>query len=1003
MVEAAEAELLARTAAALAAARAAARLIAIVGAAIGCAGAMGCGAGGGAAGSVQAGGGAGAQAGRAVVAIVAAVVAFAAWGWRVAGEAAQVAAGGATGLGAIEGGGGEMELARAHLAALAALAAAVASAGAGDRAPTMLSSASLGALIGGVVSPVAMRVAWSHGGALAPGASGGGGLAATGALDVGGAACTHLAAGSAVLAMALVRGSRRDMRGRRRFARPAASKEEAPRGTGDEDAPASGFEGSNDGLGGVSALVLLVGLLLSGALAVPWALVAGGTMGSADVVGAATAALVMAPATGALVACAAVSVVSWHRGRGFGVLAPYTAVRGALAGAAAATAVAGTVDLHVAALIGACAGLGFVAATLALANVRIDDALNTIAVHGVGALVGLIFGVTVTDNGLLGAVYGAGAANATSAVGWRALGGLALALVVLVTAMGVVGGYFWAVDWLASAPPSSGGMDTAPGQGAAASAAGNEELESATERVGIMEREDIVALLMNLHSLAREGSARGGAARDTGDGIEDNPANLLTSVKPVFKYVSTGMTSGELAGARLRLAWASLAARGARARLRLRRAVAAGRCDAKRAAMGLSSAATGGSLTAPPGSCDEMISFTHPRRSTDTPVNGPWTIDWRVHARCAKGEDRVLVLPSGRRAAKSGVGGTYLEWRSTLSDEELEASALKGARLFCVFDGHGGAEGAEMARQRLPVALLDALAPIVGASPTTDGALVAALPAALTSAMERLDAEIKAACVKAGATATVVVIVGDVVTVANAGDSRCVLITPEVHEGAGPGSGGKCGSAVSGLFKGIVPAHVRLSVDHRPEDSQSEVRRVRAAGAVVGRIQERSTGMLVGPLRVYPGGLAVSRSLGDARAHACVMGTPHVCQVDLGRLPPAVGWAQLVVASDGLWDVAKDSEVAAAVRRVKAKGAAAHLAYLASVRRANRGCPDDITIASMNWSRETPAGCDFRTAADAGGTAMLETLVRVLSDAPEAAIGDEGDKERGAVDIPGVE
>jgi serine/threonine protein phosphatase PrpC len=62
----------------------------------------------------------------------------------------------------------------------------------------------------------------------------------------------------------------------------------------------------------------------------------------------------------------------------------------------------------------------------------------------------------------------------------------------------------------------------------------------------------------------------------------------------------------------------------------------------------------------------------------------------------------------------------------------------------------------------------------------------------------------------------------------------------------------------------------------------------------------RSTleGKEVGPLRVWPGGLAMSRTLGDAEAGDLVPGAPAVAQVTL----PSTG-ARLVIASDGVWDV----------------------------------------------------------------------------------------------------
>lgn len=51
-------------------------------------------------------------------------------------------------------------------------------------------------------------------------------------------------------------------------------------------------------------------------------------------------------------------------------------------------------------------------------------------------------------------------------------------------------------------------------------------------------------------------------------------------------------------------------------------------------------------------------------------------------------------------------------------------------------------------------------------------------------------------------------------------------------------------------------------------------------------------GKPVGPLRVWPGGLAMSRSIGDAEAEDRVRGEPEICQVRWARCARAavVGW-----------------------------------------------------------------------------------------------------------------
>lgn len=75
-----------------------------------------------------------------------------------------------------------------------------------------------------------------------------------------------------------------------------------------------------------------------------------------------------------------------------------------------------------------------------------------------------------------------------------------------------------------------------------------------------------------------------------------------------------------------------------------------------------------------------------------------------------------------------------------------------------------------------------------------------------------------------------------------------------------------------------------------------------------------------GPLRSWPGGLCVSRSIGDVDCGPYISPLPHVRQL---VVPRAGG--RIVIASDGLWD-AVDSERAAEVcRGMPATAAAPHL------------------------------------------------------------------------------
>ena len=55
--------------------------------------------------------------------------------------------------------------------------------------------------------------------------------------------------------------------------------------------------------------------------------------------------------------------------------------------------------------------------------------------------------------------------------------------------------------------------------------------------------------------------------------------------------------------------------------------------------------------------------------------------------------------------------------------------------------------------------------------------------------------------------------------------------------------------------------------------------------------------VVAGPLRIWPGGLAMARSIGDVEAGALAIAEPEIRQITL----PLSG-ARLIIASDGLWD-----------------------------------------------------------------------------------------------------
>ncbi|KAK4476719.1 hypothetical protein RD792_015879 [Penstemon davidsonii] len=198
--------------------------------------------------------------------------------------------------------------------------------------------------------------------------------------------------------------------------------------------------------------------------------------------------------------------------------------------------------------------------------------------------------------------------------------------------------------------------------------------------------------------------------------------------------------------------------------------------------------------------------------------------------------------------------------------------------VFGIFDGHNGISAAIFAKENLLNNVLSAI------------------PQALSET--------------SGTTVTFVVIDGWTVTVASVGDSRCILDTQ--------------GGVVS-----------LLTVDHRLEENVEERERVTASGGEVGRLNVYGGSGVVGPLRCWPGGLCLSRSIGDTDVGEFIVPVPHVKQVKLSN-----AGGRLIIASDGIWDALSSDAAAQSCRGLPAD-LAAKLVVKEALR--SRGLKDDTT------------------------------------------------------------
>jgi len=259
----------------------------------------------------------------------------------------------------------------------------------------------------------------------------------------------------------------------------------------------------------------------------------------------------------------------------------------------------------------------------------------------------------------------------------------------------------------------------------------------------------------------------------------------------------------------------------------------------------------------------------------------------------------------------------------------IELSAGVVVQFYAVLDGHGGARAARFAAEHLPTLIAAHYAQAAGE--TRSARLQAACKAAFVAVDQQFA---RLGPYSDGTTATCVIVDNDEVTVANVGDSAAVLYLPD-------------GTAAM------------LSADHRvARRSPAEHDRIVAAGAQIGRIKGRD-GNPIGPERIYPGGLSVSRSLGDSDSTAAAIAEPDVTTVTL----PSAGGV-IVLASDGVWDFVDGVHVARLTglsRKPKCGVGWLSRALMRTVNQANMEI-DDATLICIEL-KQPPLGDEVERAA----------------------------------------
>ncbi|DBA79031.1 TPA: hypothetical protein ACH3X1_008894 [Trebouxia sp. C0004] len=278
-----------------------------------------------------------------------------------------------------------------------------------------------------------------------------------------------------------------------------------------------------------------------------------------------------------------------------------------------------------------------------------------------------------------------------------------------------------------------------------------------------------------------------------------------------------------------------------------------------------------------------------------------------------KGEDVVMVHPSPYQTGGSGLGYNLA--------------------VFAVADGHNGSAAALHCQEALYRELMQHMPtkppPIAPGTDATQ-AYAEKLREAVTTTFLTLEGQFVLTGQLSGCTLTLILITDWLLTVAGIGDSKAVL--------------------------DLGAQFLDLSPEHRVHNHLSEQDRLKRAGSYLAPISVYMDGAAeadepgYGPLRAWPGGLCVSRAIGDMDVGECIIAHPHIMQVQI----PEEG-ARIVVASDGLWDCFPSRKVVKMARTKDTQQAGEHI-QRAAVRRQGGQISDDLTIVVIDM---LPPGTTF--------------------------------------------
>eukprot|EP00316_Scyphosphaera_apsteinii_P021162 CAMPEP_0119332014 /NCGR_PEP_ID=MMETSP1333-20130426/81851_1 /TAXON_ID=418940 /ORGANISM="Scyphosphaera apsteinii, Strain RCC1455" /LENGTH=369 /DNA_ID=CAMNT_0007341751 /DNA_START=96 /DNA_END=1205 /DNA_ORIENTATION=+ len=298
-----------------------------------------------------------------------------------------------------------------------------------------------------------------------------------------------------------------------------------------------------------------------------------------------------------------------------------------------------------------------------------------------------------------------------------------------------------------------------------------------------------------------------------------------------------------------------------------------------------------------------------------------------------------------------------------------------------VADGHGGSEASEHAVARVVQYIC---------SEAAGDATSASLKWAGQRAFARLHEEVCASGTTAGTTLTVCAVNPHrrELTTMNVGDSIALLYPRPLK---------------SLPTTAAASQPQQLTADHRLQTNTKEQLRCKLQGAMIARAVDPTTGGPGGPLRVWPGGVAQVRTIGDADVGRIISPLPASSTIIL----PDTGSWDCIICSDGVSDALAYPTLFKLCRRSKLASASTTAKLVVDEAVAKRHAfnnegfqvpRDDTTCVILRFldprDTDASAGCALETCEDVGPLPHVDVGKDHVHDAFDSshfrAVGPEG-------------